>query len=64
MSWNHAHAVKATVGAAGADGKQAVMAAGPDFDFPNVGYGGDDDVNFRFKPKPPDGKAPARPVVR
>ena len=52
-----ASAVKATVGTLSADGKQAVAAAGPDLDFPGIGYGGDDDVNFRFKPK----AAPAAP---
>jgi hypothetical protein len=43
-------AVKATVGAVSADGKTAVVAAGPGFDYPPVGYGGDDDLNFQFKP--------------
>ncbi len=42
--------VKATIGAISADGKQAILAAGPDFDFPDVGYGGEDDLNFRFQP--------------
>jgi hypothetical protein len=43
-------AVSATVGALSADGKTAVVAAGPGFDYPPVGYGGDDDLNFQFKP--------------
>jgi hypothetical protein len=51
--------VKATVGALNADGKQAVLAAGPAFDFPSVGYGGDDDINYRFKPKPAAASGPA-----
>jgi hypothetical protein len=42
--------VKATVGALSADGKTAALAAGPAFDFPAVGFGGDDDEGFRFKP--------------
>ncbi len=50
-SGRKASAVKATVGVLSADGKQAVLAAGPDFDFPGVGYCGDDDIDFRFKPK-------------
>jgi hypothetical protein len=41
--------VKATVGALSADGKVAAIAEGPAFDFPSVGYGGDDDVNYKFK---------------
>jgi hypothetical protein len=41
-------ALKATVGATSHDGKVAVLAAGPDFDYPAVGFGGDDDVNYRF----------------
>lgn len=49
--------VKATIGASGPDGKEAVTAAGPAYDFPTVGYGGDDDINFRFKPKAAAGKA-------
>jgi hypothetical protein len=43
-------AVSATVGALSADGKTAVVAAGPGFDYPPVGFGGDDDLNFQFKP--------------
>ena len=42
--------VKATIGALSADGKTAIVAEGPGFDYPAVGYGGDDDVNYRFKP--------------
>lgn len=42
--------VKATVGATSPDGKTAVQAEGPAFDFPGVGFGGDDDQNYRFKP--------------
>jgi len=54
-------AVRATVGALSADGKLAVLAAGPDFDFPGVDYGGDEDVTFRFRPKGPPGDAARRP---
>jgi hypothetical protein len=43
--------VKATVGAISADGRQAELAAGPDFDFPDVGYGGEDDISYRFQPR-------------
>jgi hypothetical protein len=43
-------AVKATIGATNADGRTAVMAEGPAFDFPPVSFGGTDDVNYRFKP--------------
>lgn len=43
-------ALAATVGAISADGAGRVTAAGPAFDFPAVGFGGDDDVTFRFKP--------------
>jgi hypothetical protein len=42
--------VSATVGALSPDGKVAVVAAGPGFDYPPVGFGGDDDLNFQFKP--------------
>jgi len=42
--------VKATIGALSADGKIAVVAEGPGFDYPAVGYGGTDDVNYKFKP--------------
>lgn len=42
--------VKALIGALSADGKTQVVAEGPGFDFPAVGYGGDDDVNYKFKP--------------
>ncbi len=42
--------VKATIGALSADGRTAVVAEGPGFDYPSVGYGGADDVNYRFKP--------------
>jgi hypothetical protein len=42
--------IKATVGLSNADGQTAVLAAGPAMDFPPVGYGGDDDQGFRFKP--------------
>ena len=42
--------VKATIGAVSADGKTAVLAEGPAFDYPTVGYGGADDVNYKFKP--------------
>ncbi len=42
--------VKATIGATSPDGKTAVMAEGPAFDFPSVGFGGEDDKNYRFKP--------------
>jgi len=49
-SGRKASTVKATVGALSADGTMGVMAAGPAFDFPDVGYGGEDDVSFRFKP--------------
>ena len=42
--------VKATIGALSADGKTAVVAEGPGFDYPAVGYGGADDVNYKFKP--------------
>ncbi len=42
--------VKATVGATSPDGKMAVQAEGPAFDFPAVGFGGDDDRNYRFRP--------------
>lgn len=41
--------VRAAVGVLSAGGT-AVTAAGPGFDFPDVGYGGEDDLNFRFKP--------------
>ena len=39
---------KATIGALSADGKTAVTAAGPGFDYPSVGYGTEDDVSYRF----------------
>ena len=42
--------VKATIGATSLDGKTAVQAEGPAFDFPAVGFGGEDDRNYRFKP--------------
>ena len=41
---------RATIGALSADGKSAVTAEGPGFDYPSVGYGGDDDVAYRFSP--------------
>jgi hypothetical protein len=43
--------VKATIGALSADGKIAVVAEGPGFDYPSVGFGGADDVNYKFTPK-------------
>ena len=43
-------ATAATVGAVSADDVARVTAAGPGFDFPAVGFGGEDDVAFRFKP--------------
>ena len=42
--------VSATIGALSADRKTAVLAEGPKFDYPLVGYGGDDDINYLFKP--------------
>ena len=42
--------VKAVVGALSADGKTAITAEGPGFDYPAVGYGGDDDVAYKFAP--------------
>ena len=42
--------VSATIGALSADGKTAVVAEGPKFDYPAVGYGGADDINYLFKP--------------
>ena len=42
--------LKATIGAVAADGKTAVLAEGPNFDYPAVGYGGADDLNYKFKP--------------
>jgi hypothetical protein len=42
--------VKGTIGAVNADGKTAILAAGPAYDFPNVTFGNDDDQGFRFKP--------------
>ena len=45
--------VKATIGAVSADGKTTVLAEGPAFDYPTVGYGGADDVNYKFKPSAP-----------
>lgn len=39
--------VKATIGALAADG-QRFVSAGADIDFPGVGYGGEDDVNYLF----------------
>ena len=45
-----AAATSAVVGATSADGATRVSAAGPGFDFPAVGFGGEDDVAFRFKP--------------
>jgi hypothetical protein len=44
-------AVKATIGATGVDAQTAVMAEGPAFDYPPVGFGGDDDLSYRFTPK-------------
>ena len=38
------------VGAISGDGAVRVTAAGPGFAFPTVGFGGDDDIAFRFKP--------------
>jgi hypothetical protein len=49
-SGRKAKPVRATIGALAADGRTAVQAEGPAFDFPNVGFGGTDDVNYRFKP--------------
>lgn len=49
-SGRKAKPVKATVGALSADRKTAVHAEGPAFDFPKVGFGGVDDLNYRFKP--------------
>lgn len=43
--------VKATIGALSADGKIAVVAEGPGFDYPAVGFGGADDVNYKFRVK-------------
>jgi hypothetical protein len=43
-------AVKATIGASDADGRAAVMAEGPAFDFPPVSFGGADDLSYRFTP--------------
>lgn len=43
-------ALSAVVGAVSADGTMRVTAAGPGFDFPAVGFGGEDDVAFRFMP--------------
>ena len=37
-------------GAIAADGKSAILAEGPNFDYPAVGYGGADDLNYKFKP--------------
>ena len=45
--------LKATIGAVAADGKTAVLAEGPNFDYPAVGYGGADDLNYKFKPVVP-----------
>lgn len=42
-------AVAGTVGATSLDGAMHILAAGPAFDFPNVGFGGDDDRSFVFK---------------
>jgi hypothetical protein len=39
-----------TVGALSLDGAASVLAAGPTFDFPAVGFGGEDDQSFVFKP--------------
>ena len=47
-SGRKANPVKATVGAISADGSQAELAAGPGFDSPDVGYGGADDISYRF----------------
>lgn len=49
-SGRKAKPVKATIGALSADGKSFVVAEGPGFDYPAVGYGGADDVNYKFKP--------------
>lgn len=49
-SGRKASPLEATVGALSADGSMAVMAEGPAFDYPNVGYGGDDDLSYRFRP--------------
>ena len=43
--------LKATIGAVAADGKTAVLAEGPNFDYPSVGYGGADDLNYKFTPR-------------
>lgn len=42
--------LKATIGAVAADGKTAILAEGPNFDYPAVGYGGADDLNYKFTP--------------
>jgi hypothetical protein len=42
--------IKATVGVLNADGQLGVLAAGPAMDYPAVGFGGDDDQGFKFKP--------------
>lgn len=45
-----ASTIQGTIGALSADGKTAVTAAGPGFEFPKVGFGGDDDLNYLFRP--------------
>jgi len=42
-------AVNGTVGATSLDGTLHVLAGGPAYDFPNVGFGGDDDRSWVFK---------------
>lgn len=42
--------IRGTIGALAADGRTAVTAAGPRTEFPAVGFGGDDDVNYLFRP--------------
>ena len=51
----------AVVGATSVDGTRRVTAAGPEFDFPTVGFGGEDDVAFKFKRT---GSLAPRPLVR
>jgi len=43
--------LKATIGAVAPDGKTAILAEGPNFDYPAVGYGGTDDLNYKFTPR-------------
>jgi hypothetical protein len=53
--------VKAVVGATNADGTRVATGEGPGFDYPPVGYGGDDDVAYRFTPAAPSLR-PGAPV--